>query len=371
MDKRPYLNLIIFFTAFLWATSFPKAVLNPYFLESGLNFNSLLFGLVVLFAAQIVILLVLRNLSSRIAWRLAIILFMLSILSIVKMGSILQYLLFSAISGFTMAFFWVFYNIAHFKLTPKEKTGKSSALMFSIGPLISIVVPLAAGFLTLINTNLVWVFTILFAIVSLLLVNFQTDFRIKYGIHQSLKAIERVRIFIFLEGIWEAVVLAIIPIYTLFFIRTPIGYGVFLSYLGVVSVIANLVLGHISDKKQRRVVFLYPVTIAMSIATFLLVYGQENLIIWLVLTGIITFFGPMFWNLTTALFIDNQNDLEQSFPGRELLLAVGRAIGIGLTLFAFLVAKQNLLYVFLGFIMLIFSAILFYRTRISKKFSYL
>ena len=371
MRSKPYLYLLIFFSSFLFLNTFPRAVLNPHFLKNGLNFEALFLGIFLLFLSQTILLLFFKNLSAKFAWRLALIIFIASILSVVRMESIYQYFFYSILSGFLIFLFWVPYNIAHFKLTPKENTGRSAAIMFSIGPIISILVPPAAGFLAEVNIDMVWIFTIGFSVLTLLLVNFQTEFKISYSISAALKAVEKVRIFIFLEGIWGAIVFAVVPVYTLFFINTPLNYGIFLAYLGLISVFANLILGHISDRKQKRAIFLYPVTIFLSIATLLLVFASENLALWIVLTGAIAFVLPAFGTLTLSLFIDNQNNLEVSFPGRELILAVGRAIGIGFTFLAFLFKFEILLYIMLGFVMLIFPAVLFYRTKISRKFSYL
>jgi MFS family permease len=275
------------------------------------------------------------------------------------------------LSGFLIFLYWVPYNIAHFKLTPKENTGRSAAIMFSIGPIISILLPPAAGFLAEVNIDMVWIFTIGFGIMTFFLINFQSEFKINYSISAALKAVEKVRIFIFLEGIWEAIAFAVVPVYTLFFINTPLNYGIFLSYLGLISVFANLILGHISDRKQKRAIFLYPVTIFLAVITFLLAFAEESLALWIIISGAIAFVLPAFGTLTLSLFIDNQNNLEISFPGRELLLAVARTIGIGITFLAFLSKFETLLYIMLGFVMLLFPIVLFYRTKVSKKFSYL
>lgn len=371
MRSRTYLNLLIFYSVFLFIATFPKSSLNPHFLSAGLNFATLILGVLVLFVSQSLLLIFYRNLSARFAWRTSLILFSLSILSVFRMESMYQYFLYSMLAGFILGLFWVSYNIAHFRLTPKENTGRSSALMFSIPPIISIFVPPLSGFLAEININIVWIATILFSILALFLVNFQTEFRLNYPLIDSIRAVGKVKIFVFIQGFWDSLMFAAIPVYTLFFIDTPLNYGIFLSYLGTVSIIANLILGHISDRKMKRALFLYPITAFLSVLTFGLIFSLENLFLWAVVTGSITFLMPAFGSLTMSLFIDNQSDLSLSFPGRELILAVSRTLGIGFAFLAFLLKFEVLLYILLGFVMLTFPAVLFYRTKISKKFSYL
>ena len=101
-------------------------------------------------------------------------------------------------------------------------------------------------------------------------------------------------------------------------------------------------------------------------------FGIEKLFTWVVLAGIISFLTPVFWNISTAMVIDSTPNLRVGIPGRELALATGRLIGISFVLISFLYEKKPfIIFIFLGIVMLIYPLILFYRTKISKKYSYL
>lgn len=78
-------------------------------------------------------------------------------------------------------------------------------------------------------------------------------------------------------------------------------YGVFLSYISLVSITANLTLGKLTDKLQKRVLFLYPLTIIMALVTFTFPFATKNITHWIIVTGIIGFLLPLFWNVSTAL----------------------------------------------------------------------
>ncbi len=371
MKNRKFPLLFIFFVAYFWFKTFSGAVLPTYYLSWGLSLSVMMAGLVSVFLGQIAVQLVFRKLSSRISWFLALFASILFLLLIIKINSSWQYLIACAISGTSIFFYFVFYNIAYFENTAKEKTGINSALMFSVPSVIGMVAPLLAGFLAQSSMNLIWLFSFLFFLPALALVFYQKDFKISYDLKSSLEEIKATRALIFLEGIWEAMVFGIIPIYTLFFIKNPLGYGSYLAYLSLAGVVANLALGKITDKLQKRVVFLYPLTIIMAIITFLFAVFSNNLAWWLVLTAAIQFFLPLFWNITTALVIDTHSNLRIAIPGRELVLAIGRFVGVVFAFLSFAFEKQPfLIYFILGGALLLFPLVLFWNSKV-KKYQYL
>lgn len=372
MRNKKFILLFIFFIAYFWFKSFSGAVLPIHYLNEGLSLTVMMGGLVSLFFGQIVVLLIFRKLSSRISWFLALFVSILFLALIVKIYSPWQYYLASAISGTSIFFYFAFYNIAYFENTSKEKIGQNSALMFSVPTVIGILAPLLAGFLAQISINLIWLFSFLFFLPVLFLVFYQRDFTISYNIKAAISEIRATRIFIFLEGIWEAMIFGIIPIYTLYFIKTPLGYGTYLAYLSLAGVAANLILGKITDKLQKRVMFLYPLTIVMAITTFLFAVFANNLAWWLVLTAAIQFLLPLFWNVSTAMVVDSHPNLRLAIPGRELVLALGRFLGLLLAFLSFVLEKSpQYIFLILGATLLLYPLILWWRTRISKKFSYL
>ncbi len=371
--NRSFVRLLIFYIFFLWTGSTLRTIVLPHVYSQGIGFIEMTIGLLVAFGAQILLFFFLnKNLSSKISWYLALICLFASILLVIDVKSAGQYYLSAVFNGFNLYLFFIFYNIAHFEASSKEKTGLSSGIMFAIPPLIGVFAPLFAGFVAHINIWFGWILSFATLAVAVFLIKFQNHFQITYSIEDSLQEISKTRAFIFIEGIWEALIFAFIPIYTLFFIKDSLGYGIFLTYLAILSVVATLSVGKISDKLQKRAVFLYPVTLTMAFATFLFPFGIEKLFTWVVLAGIISFLTPVFWNISTAMVIDSTPNLRVGIPGRELALATGRLIGISFVLISFLYEKKPfIIFIFLGIVMLIYPLILFYRTKISKKYSYL
>ncbi len=332
----------------------------------------MILGLVWFFGGQIVVLLTMKKLKARFSWLLAIIMSAVFLLLIIRIQSPLQYYFASVLAGTAVYFYFVFYNIAYFENTSKEKIGRNSALMFSIPTVISLIGPLTAGFLAQISINFIWIFSLIFLIAPLILLTRQKDFVIDYKVKQVISEIKQTRLLIFLEGLWEAIIFGVIPIFSLFFIKTPLEYGAYLAYLSLISIVANTLLGHLTDKLQKRMVFLYPVTIILAITTFFFIPAVFNLAIWLIVTAIIQFILPIFWNLTTAMVVDAHPNLRLAIPGRELMLAAGRFLGIILVYLSLIFEKTpQLIFIILGGVMLFFTLSLWWKREVKKDYKFL
>lgn len=366
--RRQFLNLLVFFAVYVWFRAFSTSVLNPHFLQSGVGLEAMVLGSAISFTTAIIILMFFKSVNNLSWWRWAIIFAYLGILSIVKVNFIWQYFLFCLLIGSNTALYFVPYNIAHFQLTPKARTSFSAGVMFAVGPVISFVAPLASGWLAQVNYIYIWSLSFLFFIASLLLVKFQTPIQIKIDIKGGYKYLRPTRLIVFLEGIWEILVFSLIPIFTLYFITTPLVYGGYLSYLALVGILANLFLGKLSDHHQNRLVFLIPTTVILAVTTIFFPAGIKSLPLWLIITGIIQFFSPLFWNFSTAWFVDLQPDHERSMPIRELILNVGRALGLLLAWINFqFQSPPTLIFYFLGGVMLLYPLVLLYNTKHAAR----
>lgn len=366
--RQLFFNLIIFNVVFSWTDSFSLSVLKPHFLNQGLSIEQMILGTLYSFISTCLLLIFINQISSRLSWRLSFIASFAYILLIVRISNINQFYLASAISGLVVPLFYVAYNIAHYQLTPKHRTSYSSAIMFSIFPIVGLIAPLAAGWLAEMNYFYIWILSGIFFTITFFLTKFQSDFSIHYNLISGFQTIKATRIFLLLQGIWETLAFGIIPIFSLHFIKSPLYYGTFIAYLSLMSVIANLVLGQLSDKLQKRLAFLYPVTILMALATFAFPLVTTNLIFWLILTGIIQFLCPLFWNFSTSYFVDIHPNVLLTMPIRELVLNVGRVLGFIVLAINFkLQTAPTYIFYFLGLVMLLYPAILFYNTRYVAK----
>lgn len=370
--RKQFLSLIVFSTAYLWFRNFSGAVLNPHFLNQGLSLQQMILGAILFFSSSLILQLVKRKYSSRKSWRLALIISLLFLMMIIRIFSVWQYYLAEIIGGLVIILFWLPYNIAHFELTPKHRTGLSSAILFSLISLVSLTAPLVAGFLAQINYLFIWVLSGVFFLIPFSLVKSQRSFTVSYSLKSSIREIKATRLFLFLQGIWESMIFAIIPIFSLYFIKSPLYYGTYMAYLSLMGILANLLLGRYTDKKQKRIIFLYPLTLIMAITTFFFPLAISRIIWWIAITGVIQFFSPLFANISTAMVVDAHLNLRQAIPAREFLLSAGRILGLVITFINFkFQSKPTYIFYFLGSVMLLYPLLLFYNTKISKKYTYL
>ena len=369
LRRKRFLNLLIFYASYAWFKSFGGSVLIPHYHKQGIIQQQMVIADAIFFFSAIIVIFLLKTLFSKKAWQLALVLSMIGFLLVTNIYSVYQYYLSNIIFGFTIIFFYVAYNIAHFKLTPKHRTGLSSAIFFSLNPLISLIAPIVAGFTASFSYLYIWLFSILFFLFSFYLSRKQYNFKIKYKI--SFKVMKPTLIFAFLQALWEPLIFTIIPIFSLFFIKSPLYFGAYLSYLSLVSIIANLTLGKLTDKLQKRIIFLYPLTVVMATATFLFPLALTSLVWWIIITGVIQFFTPLFWNLTTSMFVDTTKHIKTGFVTRELVLSIGRMISIILIAINFYFQeKPTYIFYYLGFTILLFPITLYYQTKISKRYNY-
>lgn len=371
MHLTPFRRLLLFMTAVLWFESFMK-ILPAYYIIQGMLPRDLAGATAVSFGTSLILLLLIRKGKARFLWKVSMITALLSVLFVINLRSVFVFYVSQIMVGVTMFSYWVSYNIAYFTATPKEKIGTGSAIMFSIFPILNIIAPPVAGFIFQGSQLLYWILSAVFFIISYRLIALPEDFTVHYSIRSALDEIKMTRILLILEGVWEAMVFALIPIYTLYFIKTPVSYGLYAAYLAVIGVVANLFLGHITDKLQKRVVFLYPLTILMAATTLLFPSAAKNITLWLIVTGVLNFFIPMFWNITTAMIVDTHPNLKMAMPGREISLALGRAIGlVAAAVSFFLEPTPRIIYYVLGGILFLYPMYLFWISRVKKHYAFL
>lgn len=365
-------TLLIFYFSYLVFSTFSRTLLPQQFSHLGFSFKEITLGYILFFSGQLIGLLIFRKMMTRTAWYLALIIWMIFIFLVPRITSIAQFLPLMIFAGFNMFFFWVFYNIAHFELTPQQKRGESTAFMVGIPSIIVIIMSFLAGLVAQINMNLIWIFAFPAFLLNLYLIHFQKNLRVEYRIIEAIKTVRSTSSLVFWEGVWEAMIFGIIPIYTLFFISTPADYGTFIAYLALMGAISNLLLGRFTDKIQKRSIFLYPVTILLAIVTFLFPIAVKNLQVWTILAGSISFLLPLFWNLIIAIIADTHSNLKLAFPGREIFLTSGRITGLTLVFLSFTFEKSpKIIFFVLGSAILLLPITLYWNTKIKKNYSYL
>lgn len=366
MFNRKFTLLFVFYASYLWFVNVGTSILPTHFLSQKLSFSEMIMGSVLRFMVPIILLLSVKTLSAKKSWFIALISTMIYILLSISIHSKFQFYLAAMVSGITLFYFYVCYNIAYFENVSKEQRGRGGALMFIVPSAIGILAPSLAGFVGQKNMIYVWIISIISFVISLIFLYFQNNFQISLNIKEAIKEIKETKILMFLEGMWSVLSNGVIPIFTLYFIRSPLKYGFYLSYLALISIVVSFIIGKVSDKIQKRIIFVVPLALALAIATFMFAILKLNLTNWIILTGIIKFIEPLFFGSSISLLVDN-HDVRSLMSGRELMLSSGRVIGLLLAFVSFAFEKSPFcIFVILGSAMLLYSIILFWKTKVSK-----
>lgn len=366
--RRQFFSLLVFYISFLWFRNFATAVLGPYFLTKNINLQQMILANGLFFLIGSLWLVIFKTYFSRLSWFGASVASIIGLLLAMRTENIYYYYLYAVFLGIGSILYFIPYNIAHFRLTPGHRNSFSAAIMFSVMPVISFAAPLLAGFLAQISYLYIWYGSFLFFLVVLALTKFQNNFQYKIKFKKDFVYLRPTWLLLVLEGLWEPVIFGVISVFTLNFIQTPLGFGSFLSYLGLVAIIANLFLGHVSDKLKNRVRFLIPVTVLLGLSTIAMPWAIGSLITWIIITGLINFFAPLFWNFSTAYFVDLQPDVVKTMPAREWVLTTARTIGFLIVYLNFYWQEKPTDSIYLlGGVMLLYPLVLLYNTRHGAK----
>ena len=328
-------KLIVFLAACLWFSSFARAVIPPHILSQGITLQQMAIGSFLTFATQTLLFFLHQRFRAKRAWMIAIWTSALFVFGQVRILHPYQFYAVSIINGIGLYYYWIPYNIAYFRNTRSHHLGRNSGIMFSIYPFINMIAPPLAGVIAVVSTPAIWILSFVFFVVSAFTLKPLEDFPVRFSVISALKEIRHTRVLLVLEGIWEAVLFSLIPIYTLTFLNTPLSYGTFSGYLALAGGVAGIILGKITDKRGKRAYLIAPIVCIIAIITLVFPVANTSFPLWMILTGLLSLIIPIFWNVTTAATIDLHPNLALVIPGREFCLALGRTIGLLLAALSF------------------------------------
>ncbi|MDI6738177.1 MAG: MFS transporter [Nanoarchaeota archaeon] len=315
--------------AYLIAVYFTNALLLLWFLKMGIAHMEMAVFYLLIYALALVFIACFRSIKPRLYFIIGIganiALFVVYAAFFSK--ELLYFMPFLYAPAFL--FFWINYNIAFFKGIEPEKKATGSALYVFAFSLLSAIMPIIAGY-TAVKLGMPAIFWIsaVIMVVALLL-----SFRIKaeevhYRISNCLKCIKGVKTLIFLEGFWEHTTFIAIPLISLFFINEELKLGAYLSYLGLTGAVASIFMAKISDRAKKRKEFIFPLAIALAIATMLVSFGS-NIYLWVIFTGLLYLISPALKPFQTTVALDNAKcGIHELMIAREFLLNLGRFCGV-------------------------------------------
>ena len=279
------------------------------------------------------------------------------------LGVILLYLfpytslayVFRTLAGIPIFFFWIPFNIIYYEFR-KENSAFLGAIYFSMGPIISLVLPFISGWIaSVLGFGSLFILSMILYILTLICLKFIHEVPSEeYDFLNTINSISGLRSIIFIEGFAVAVLTSVVlEVMLLNFITNPLDFGAFTSLVTIFSVFATLIMAKISDKQKNRRIFLLPSAIAIGIFT-IFTAQSKNIEMFFLGFSLINFFSRIFYPLPLAILADNTKKLHDSMIGREFFLNLGRACGAFFSYVLFQMSSFETLLFVLGVMMLLY-----------------
>lgn len=272
--------------------------------------------------------------------------------------------------GLNTFFFWVPYNIRYFVFSHKMNRATSAGHFIIVGPILNSFIPLLSGYIV---TR--WGY-LLIAIVSFFMVGYimyktikLPKVEVKYNFFDMIRKAKGMRTLKFLQGFWEGGNM-MIGLFTLFFIQGELAFGGFLSYLGIVGVLATLFVTKYSDKDGRRMRFFFPFLLFLAISTMSMALA-DNLGSWVILSALAGIFSTLTYPFFFAVLLDKIEDKVIGMVAREFFLNLGRVCAVGLLIgLMYNGYELNTIFLFSGAVLLVYAGLLLWKKTYLEEAYY-
>jgi len=324
--RRIYLMQVLLAVADAFALNF----MALYLVGRGFELDQLMLAMTLAFALPALVIAVMRSARAKISFSIAFVAKVTAYLVALFWLSpgTMKFIYIS--NALVLVFFWIPYNLEFFSFTTDRNRAYSGSVAIAIYPLVGLAIPTLAGYVWHsrgFTVNMSVSLSILGGAIIYMWLNKAIKFRrFDYRIRDSIRSLERYRTLFFLQGFWEASSFIGVPLMTLIFVRTELKLGLFLSYLGALSVVSTIMLAKLSDRRGSRTAFLYPAVIVTGTATISL-YFAGTFFWWVLAVGVLNFAGVLTTPFLIAVALDSKVSGINMWAGRELLLNLGRSLG--------------------------------------------
>ena len=359
---KVFLRIYLFLLVFVLATSIGRGFLSLWYTKNHFSYAQIALYFLIDFAIPPIILIFIKKFSTTKSFTIALVSEILLMLNVYHFYYPFQLYLAGILAGTTVVFFYVTYNTLFFENTSREKRALSSSIYVLAGPILGIIIPIIIGFVgQKWGLSSVFLVSIAILLVNLYLIKILPKFEFECHLLRSLAKTAKINCLLIIEGLKDTAGIAVIPIFTLFFIHQPLPYGVFFGYLGFVSVSATVLLGFLSDKFKKRTIILYPTTILIASMIILLGFSK-NLVWWAIISGILGFILTIDGVFVTTLVLDKVHEVNEGMIGREFLLGTGRIIGMIIIFISFtLTNSPKIALILIGSLYFLFPLTLFFK----------
>jgi hypothetical protein len=325
----PFQKLVAVYIIWSIAWTPASSMIYVYFNEGGMPLTEIFVVGALIYLAPLLAIPLFRGFAARDFIVAGMAISALSVLMLIVLPLPLAAFAYLFLSGITCFVFWAPFNTMFYGFS-KGNNAQLGALYYSIGPVISLLIPALAGLFAQ-----SFGFTALFAIsIAAFIAGIPAAFclvenrRYEYSLTDSIKALSGLKSILFMEGFAAAIIVSItLGVILLRYAGTPLQFGIFTSLATVFSVVAAFVAAKFSDRIARRRELLLPLVACFALSAIFASWAQ-GAALFILGYGLVNFFSRIFFPLPLALVVDNSKDLVSSMVGREFVLSLGRLAGV-------------------------------------------
>ncbi len=363
--QNPLIRLIVFYTVFAAVVVIGTSFDYLYFKSSGIGEIDIITSVFFWCVAPLVMMLLLnrRRTDFRTLLLVGVFLRVIAYLMLAFMSPTKELLFtYNFLFGTGIFLIWVPFNIMYFGIS-QGKEAQLGTIYFSMGPLLSLVLPLGAGLIAeQFGFHAVFILTSIAYLILGTVVFLLDKTKYVHDLKECFKEIDGFKTLILTEGIYGGGMCATLAVIPLMYFTKPAELAVYLSATTLLSVIASFVSSRLSDKAKKRKKYISFFGSGLAITNVLGTLASTASL-WYLFMSARNFFITLFLPFTTAIIVDNKRDMVKSMVGRECVLNVGRFLGAGIVLACTLFFNIFLSLGILGVVMLCYPLIIELKKR--------
>jgi|GEM_PF-2489968 len=239
--------------------------------------------------------------------------------------------LFIALTSLIDILFWLPLNMKFFERSRLKTNSKDSFAYAAIGNVPSILLlPIAALAIGDFGYPAAFIFSaLLCAVITMSIARKLQEKEYGVDIGRSLTRLKGLKTILLFEGAIDQFFAVVIPVFMLLYVETELAFGGALGYLALVSLIAAYFMARHSDKKQKRIVYLAPLLLAMAV-NVLAMGLAGSFVIWIVLITLFSALYTVSYSMRLALIMDRKKTDMGFWTAREAIMNAGRFVTLSM-----------------------------------------
>ncbi len=366
--KGNFIKLYALHASFVAADTIAWSLGFLYFYKKGVPFELLLLFFLIQFGIIYLLVMNLNKLSVRslFIYSFSIRILVLSILSAFFIKPLIYII--ALLQGTAIFSYWVAFNDLYFRIPSNKNRAFLTSIYFLIIPLLGSILPAFAGAIAeKYNYSLLFLIGAITMFIPLILSYHIPNRELVFNAHAAAVRHNRIRIIVILQGVYESIPIAAIPIFVLIFIKSEFGLGLFLSYLSFAGIIGSLIIAKLSDKYNSRKIFIYPLTILLAVLIIFLGFSSDNFYIFLLIAGMLSTVNVLAAPFFITIVFDNYKNITEAVIAREAFLHLGRFFGTLIILASFVLLKDpSYAFILIGLITLLYPYFIYKRKIYSN-----